>query len=187
MFFNTNPEIHKTFNLTVYDLDTTKIDDKISFCQFLTDNKNNPSKNLKSKGRDYVKNRLPRRKERTLNPTLLPLLQAPIKKQKAVNGEFQCSRENYERLRNAFDFDGQNVREMVMKIIMLSDTDKIWERLQRFLGLNLASHKDTLTKTSSLLDAFWPGKLKNLHYKVPQCFKYMHTCSILSECFNKKK
>ena len=103
------------------------------FSQILDEIKYKPDDDKKSKRRDYIRDKLPSRVQKILNPPIVAI----------VSGES----DEYESLES--EVSGTKT------IVVPSDSDEIWTRLQVLLGLKLAGHTDTLIEASQLLDALF--------------------------------
>ena len=131
--YEITPSIQKALTETSYNFNKMSDDDILTFSEILNDINYNPNEDNSSTRQKYIKNQL---KSRVQNILKFPV--AAI-----ASGES----DEYESLES--DLEGNGTKTIVVP----SDTDEIWTRLQVLLGLKLAGHTDTLIEASQLLDA----------------------------------
>ena len=135
--YELTPEIQKALTQTEYDFNKMSDKDIFIFSRILDEINYNPDGDRESKRQKYIKNKLESRVEKILNPPITAI----------TSGES----DEYESLE----------RNGTITIVVPSDSDEIWTRLQVLLGLKLAGHIDTLIEASQLLDAlFKKGEIK---------------------------
>ena len=131
--YEITPSIQKALTETSYNFTKMSDDDILTFSKILNDINYNPNEDNSSTRQKYIKNQL---KSRVQN-----ILKTPIAA--IASG----ASDEYESLES--DLEGNGTKTIVVP----SDTDEIWTRLQVLLGLKLAGHTDTLIEASQLLDA----------------------------------
>ena len=131
--YEITPSIQKALTETSYNFTKMSDDDILTFSKILNDINYNPNEDNSSTRQKYIKNQL---KSRVQN-----ILKTPVAA--IASGES----DEYESLES--DLEGNGTKTIVVP----SDTDEIWTRLQVLLGLKLAGHTDTLIEASQLLDA----------------------------------
>ena len=136
--YEITPEIQKALTNTSYNFDKMSDKDILIFARILDEIKYKPDDDNKSKRRDYIKTKLLLRVQKILNPPIAAI----------------ASGESNEYVS---DLEGNGTKTIVVP----SDSDEIWNRLQVLLGLKLAGYTDTLIEASQLLDAlFKKGEIK---------------------------
>ena len=139
--YELTPEIQKALTNTSYNFDKLSDKDILIFARILVEIKYKPDDDNKSKRRDYIKTKLLSRVQKILNFPIAAI----------ASGES----DEYEFLESDLEGNG------TLTIVVPSDSDEIWTRLQVLLGLKLAGHTDTLIEASQLLDAlFKKGEIK---------------------------
>ena len=133
--YELTPEIQEALTRTDYDFNNLNDNDILIFKNILNEINYDPKTDRKSERRDYLKNKLDSRVEKILNPPIAAI----------ASGES----DEYESLES--DLEGNETKTIVVP----SDSDEIWSRLQVLLGLKLAGHTDTLIEASQLLDALY--------------------------------
>ena len=131
--YEITPEIQEALTKTSYNFTKMSDDDILTFSKILNDINYNPNSDRESTRRDYIGDKLESRVKKILNPPIAAI----------ASGES----DEYESLES--DLEGNGTKTIVVP----SDSDEIWTRLQVLLGLKLAGHTDTLIEASQLLDA----------------------------------
>ena len=130
--YEITPSIQKALTETSYNFTTMSDDDILTFSKILNDINYNPNEDNSSTRQKYIKNQLKSRVQNILKPPVAAI----------ASGES----DEYET-----DLEGNGTKTIVVP----SDSDEIWTRLQVLLGLKLAGHTDTLIEASQLLDALF--------------------------------
>ena len=139
--YEITPEIQKALTNTSYNFDKMSDKDILICARILDEIKYKPYDDNKSKRRDYIKTKLLSRVQKILNPPIAAI----------ASGES----DEYESLES--DLEGNGTKTIVVP----SDSNEIWTRLQVLQGLKLAGHTDILIEASQLLDAlFKKGEIK---------------------------
>ena len=133
--YEITPSIQKALTETSYNFTKMSDDDILTFSKILNDINYNPNEDKSSTRQKYIKNQL---KSRVQN-----ILKTPVAA--IASGES----DEYESLES--DLEGNGTKTIVVP----SDSDEIWTRLQVLLGLKLSGHTDTLMEASQLLDALF--------------------------------
>ena len=116
-------------------------DGLFTFGYILNDNTYDPYTDPKSKSQEYIKNKFSSRLEKLLNLTIAA----------RASGES----DKYESLGSDLESNGTKT------IVVPSDFDEIWARLQVLLRIELAGHTHTLIVASQLLDSsFKKGEIE---------------------------
>ena len=133
--YELTPEIQKALTETNYKFNKMSDNDILNFSNILREINYDPDTDRKSGRREYIRNKLASRVQKILNPPLSTI----------ASGES----DEYESLSS--DLEGNGTKTIVVP----SDSNEIWSRLQILLGLKLAGHTDTLIEASQLLDVLF--------------------------------
>ena len=133
--YEITPSIQKALTETSYNFNKMSDHDILTFSKILNDINYNPNEDNSSTRQKYIKNQLKSRVQNILKTPIVAI----------ASGES----DEYESLES--DLEGNGTKTIVVP----SDSDEIWTRLQVLLGLKLAGHTDTLIEASQLLDALF--------------------------------